>query len=439
MIVDQQLHPVQLACLQSQSPFRLFCAGRGSGKTLLGATDMILRLRPGREYGVMAPDYTMLNDVDLPELIRACERLHFGYTLHRGAMSLSCRQALIHLRSLDNPEKIRGHSWAGAWIDEGSIVRREAYDIVLGCMRSEGEQGWVLVTFTPKGKTHWTFEISKHPDVAFFHASSTKNPFLPPTYVAHLRSQYGSLFAQQEIDGQFIDFTGGLFRREWFRVLPEAPANVKLVTRYWDLAATPKTKTAEDPDWTCGVKLGFAEGVWYILDVIRFRASAMTVEQRVQQSAVLDSARVRIRMEEEAGASGKSLISVYARLLPGYDFKGHRPSGDKWVRAIPLAAAAEAGNVVIIAAPWNEAFLSEAEDFSPTCAHDDQVDAASGAMDDLRPCVGASQFAFLSTPTIYDQAVKELDDDIRKEYDSIFDPAERLAAAEILRKEGYNV
>jgi predicted phage terminase large subunit-like protein len=67
-------------------------------------------------------------------------------------------------------------------------------------------------------------------------------------------------------------------------------------------------------------------------------------------------------------------------------------TGKKEVRAAPFASQAEAGNVVLVAGPWNEAFLSEVEVF-PAGRHDDQVDAAAGAFDQLVR-VPKHQFAF---------------------------------------------
>jgi predicted phage terminase large subunit-like protein len=54
------------------------------------------------------------------------------------------------------------------------------------------------------------------------------------------------------------------------------------------------------------------------------------------------------------------------------------PTGKKIHRAEPLASKAEAGNVVLLRGPWNDAFRSEAADF-PNGKHDDQIDAAAGA------------------------------------------------------------
>ena len=94
-------------------------------------------------------------------------------------------------------------------------------------------------------------------------------------------------------------------------------------------------------------------------------------------------------MEQEPGASGKSVIAYYARrVLTGFRFSGAPPSGSKVERAAPLASAAEAGNVRLIEGSWIHEFLDEASAF-PLAAHDDQVDACSGAFGIINQRLGA--------------------------------------------------
>lgn len=173
---------------------------------------------------------------------------------------------------------------------------------------------------------------------------------------------------------------GTTFKREWFKIQDEAPAQLKLC-RFWDMAAT-KPKKGKDPDYTAGALLGRSdEGQWYLLDMVRFRESPMVNEQRVEQTARLDGRSIRIRMEQEGGASGKTLIDSYARgVLTGYSFKGV-PATRKEVRAVPLSAAAEAGNFILINGVWVQAFIDEAAAFPE--GHDDQIVAVSGAMAEL--------------------------------------------------------
>lgn len=172
---------------------------------------------------------------------------------------------------------------------------------------------------------------------------------------------------------------GRVFHREWFNVVQEAPlTNVKWC-RYWDMAAT-----QDGGDYTVGCRLGLTkEGRWVVSDIIRGQWSPQAIEKIVAQTAATDGISVPIRIEQEGGSSGKHIIDHYHRnVLVGYNFAGARPTGDKVVRANPVASAAEAGNVDIVVGRWNAEFLDELSLF-PMGAHDDIVDALSGAFNHL--------------------------------------------------------
>ena len=65
--------------------------------------------------------------------------------------------------------------------------------------------------------------------------------------------------------------------------------------------------------------------------------------------------------------------------------------GDKQQRADPFSCQVNAGNVYMVDAPWNEAFLEELKYF-PFSTYKDQVDASSGAFNMLtkpRIAIGA--------------------------------------------------
>ena len=177
---------------------------------------------------------------------------------------------------------------------------------------------------------------------------------------------------------------GGMFERGWFEIIPQAPADARRV-RYWDLAAT-KQQGGNDPDWTAGLRMSVKDGIYYIEDVRRTRDTPHKIELLIKQTAELDKDLVpapQIWMEQEGGSGGKNTIDHYARhVLPGYPFRGRPATGSKEANADPLSAAAEAGNVKLVKGPWNADFLSEIEVF-PLGSHDDQVDAASGALEKL--------------------------------------------------------
>jgi predicted phage terminase large subunit-like protein len=184
---------------------------------------------------------------------------------------------------------------------------------------------------------------------------------------------------------------GLLFKREWFPIIEAAPAAPVAEVRYWDLAATLPDE-GDDPDYTVGCKMQkLANGQFVISDLVRVRVNPQAVEQIIVQTAARDGRKCIVRMEQEPGASGKQVIDYYTRrVLPGYAFGGVRSTGKKDVRAMPLAAQAGAANVMLLQADWNSEFLNELVAF-PDVTHDDQVDAAAGALEAL---TGVASFLF---------------------------------------------
>ncbi len=60
--------------------------------------------------------------------------------------------------------------------------------------------------------------------------------FLPAHFIDTLKQSMTSEMYRQEVDGEFIDPSGALFKRQWFSVVDSAPLGLKW-SRYWDLLA----------------------------------------------------------------------------------------------------------------------------------------------------------------------------------------------------------
>ena len=230
---------------------------------------------------------------------------------------------------------------------------------------------WVKQRFLIEGlKEHRPFVPSTIDD----------NPYLDrEEYVISLQ-ELDPLTRSQLLSGDWDASTkGNKFRREWFPIVSTAPSECNWI-RYWDLAAT-EPKPGTDPDYTAGALVGELDGVFYIQDIRRTRSSPQGVEKLIQQTAETDGRNVSIYMEQEPGSSGVNTIDHYRRrVLKGWDFRGHKSTGSKEVRANPVSSAAEAGNVKLVQGDWIGDFLNEAEVFATVSAsHDDQVDAVSGA------------------------------------------------------------
>ena len=206
--------------------------------------------------------------------------------------------------------------------------------------------------------------------------------------LGEIRKVLGSRNFEAQYQGRPTPLEGGMFKRDWIRFGDPLPGDV-VRCRYWDKAAT-----HDDGDWTVGCLMSFLDGRYCIEDIVRLQGSPFEVQQAIRRTAERDGPEVRIRMEQEPGSSGVDVIDFYSRtVLQGYDFRPDKVTGDKQLRAGPMAAAMECGNLWMVRAPWNRDLVDELLEF-PLGAHDDQVDACSGAFRELSSNVATTNAYF---------------------------------------------
>lgn len=195
------------------------------------------------------------------------------------------------------------------------------------------------------------------------------------------RKSLGSRSFAALYQGRPVPAGGTLLQRHWFQQQPDWPRAGKAL-RYIDFAAT-SAEEGGDPDWTVAALVALHEGRWWILDIERWRDSPHGQKQRLIALRNRDGRNMPIRAEQEPGSSGKLFVyDLATTVYAGYDFRARRSTGSKLLRAGPMLAAAEAGNITLLddgSSDWVGPFLDEAESF-PFGSHDDQVDAVAGAM-----------------------------------------------------------
>ena len=421
------LHPAQAAFVRSNATYRGYVGGRGAGKSYVGAYDMIKRAKPSRLYMAAAPTYPLMRDATLRSFLSLAEELRYLKDFKRGDMTATLgNQAQVIFRSAEDPDRtMRGPNLSGVWLDEASVMDALAYEISIASLREGGEQGWLSSTFTPRGKLHFTYQVfgMGKADTALFQSRTQDNPFLPAGFEDIIRRQYTSSFARQELEGQFIDPVGALARREWFGIAPARPAGPSVrFCRAWDFAATAKTSA----DYLSGVLLAVNAGSVTVCDVVRVQVGPGAVESIVEQTAALDGTATAIVLEEEPGSAGKLFTSSLIKRLAGYNVRTARPTGDKVTRAMPFLAQAEAGNVKLYGAAWNQDYLDELLSF-PEGDHDDQVDATAHAYGALAhgmimPTVGTGEMDWLTGRAPIDDALataySDLNDTEKEQLDS---------------------
>jgi predicted phage terminase large subunit-like protein len=177
-----------------------------------------------------------------------------------------------------------------------------------------------------------------------------------------------------------ITASDGLFKREWFQVVGAIPAagGIRYV-RAWDLAATAE-RDGKDPCYTVGVLMAVdANGVFYVVDVARFRSEPLGVINAMVGIASQDRQKygsVQIAFEEEGGSGGKFAAGQIIRALAGFNIESVRPDNNKEARAKPFISQAQANNVKLVNGPWIGDYLNELVRF-PFGKFADQVDATS--------------------------------------------------------------
>ena len=175
-----------------------------------------------------------------------------------------------------------------------------------------------------------------------------------------------------------------LFKTERVRVVPEAPP-VRHCVRAWDLAAS-LPAAGRSPDYTVGLKLGVTQdNEFVILNVVRFQGSPAQVEARIQEVAHEDGTGVVVSIPQDPGQAGVAQIAMLSRGLAGFRIVASPEREAKLVRAMPAATQMDAGNLMMVAAPWNGPLMAELKAF-PHDAKDDQVDALSRAVNTLASC-----------------------------------------------------
>jgi len=222
--------------------------------------------------------------------------------------------------------------------------------------------------------------------VTFVSASLTDNKALmaaDPGYMASLLA-LPTVERERLLGGNWkIRPAAGLyFQRHWTQVVDAVPSDLRIV-RGWDLAGTPKIES-NDPDWTCGTKMGVTpDGRYFVLDHVYDRKGPMDVERLVKGTADQDGKDVAIDMPQDPGQSGKAQVATYSKLLTGYNCRFATVTGDKVTRFSGFSAQSEAGNVFVLRGKWNDRWFSELENFPPETGHDDDADSTAQAFNFL--------------------------------------------------------
>ena len=184
---------------------------------------------------------------------------------------------------------------------------------------------------------------------------------------------WASLFQQRPAPAE-----GVIFKRDWFNnYYDEVPKDLESIVQSWDMAF----KKSSDTSYVVGQVWGVVKARRYLLHQVRRQMGFSETVAAVRDLKAQYPSTRHIFVEDKA--NGPAVMDMLGREIPG--LIPVEPRGSKEARAAATTHYWEARNVFLPRpenAQWVPAFVEEHCSF-PSGAADDQVDAASQALDQL--------------------------------------------------------
>ena len=199
---------------------QLFLAGRGWGKTLTGAYDIIqyCLLNPNVICGVIAPTYGDLKRVCFAGesgLLGILDRELFdvsGYNKSANEITFYNGSKITGFPAIE-PDRLRGVQFHRIWCDELASWRyRETFDNLMMALRL-GQSPKCIITTTPR-PTELIKELAVRSDTKIIRGSTFDNVAnLAPSAIKMLKERYeGTRLGRQELYAEILeDIEGALF------------------------------------------------------------------------------------------------------------------------------------------------------------------------------------------------------------------------------------
>ena len=430
---------MQDAFIKSEARFVLLFSGRGGGKTAAATQKALKKVEEGKSGLVMNPDFENLRLSTWLEFKQWCpwntvvlsqrHRQNDAWTPTRPFALVFENGASIYFKGGRDADSNRGANVNWLWYDEGGRDRTGlAWKLATATVRvGDKPQAWCSTT--PKGKSHWLYEffIEKNiPDEArrLFREAGYSDKMLIETFQTSIIANkdnvdpgfYASILASypsgwlkaQEVDGEFANEGGQIGNAEWFakRMLDDVPETTDTKYRYWDLAATEKKQTGNDPDETVGTLVDrfyidekFAkehelavddekkDPQYLIDDQVCGHWEWDKLKRVIANTARRDGELVPIYIEQEPASGGKNQIAALREYIHSFpELSAHivegipaTKVGDRVIAANMWFGLAARGKIWMKIAEWNKETLKQIDGFT-LVTHDDRVTSITGAI-----------------------------------------------------------
>lgn len=441
--------------LNSKADIVVFGGGAGSGKSYLGAMDMLKYIHDPLFRGVVVRKLT-------PQIHGPGGIFETFISLHekivgKGKIKIKRKAGVLeypsgatitfrHCQHEDDKYSFQGWQISSALVDEAQQLSGEILTYIMSRLRTDADMrpnmrmtcnpdkncalreyvNWYLIEGTGLPDPdkcgvlrYFTMQDSvliwgdtpeevqekvpgsKPLSFTFISAVVYDNPVLmerQPDYVAWLeglkRTEKARLLYG---DWDAVEEASSYWKSEWCDKVAYPDGRAVKRVRSWDIAVALPSDVYPNPDWTAGVLMSKNKEKYYTVEhVNRFRDRFAGVEQRIIEQAKLDGPNVVITLPLDPGAQAQSYArSFQAKLAEmGYTVKLIKPKTDKVHRFGAFASISESGFVRVVESDWTDAYVSELESFTGEKKNkDDQVDATSDAFNYLRTSMDLPNFS----------------------------------------------
>lgn len=194
-------------------------AGFGAGKTFTVARKAIVLAvdNQGCDGIITEPNYPLLTQILIPEIITALEETGIKYTFNKSDMIFTLHlkePTRIICKSLENYDRLIGINASWVICDEFDTTKTEiaymAFIKLLGRLRVGNYRQFVICS-TPEGfRAMYKIFIEENDDSKrLIRAKTLDNIFLPDDYIDTLRAQYPENLLKAYLEGEFINLTTG--------------------------------------------------------------------------------------------------------------------------------------------------------------------------------------------------------------------------------------
>jgi len=347
----------------------LICAGRGWGKTKVGAESIreIVTGAPGSLIALIGPTSSDCRDVMIegPAGLLAAFPPEERPVYQPSKRRVNFRNgAVAFTYSAEEPERLRGPQHSGCWADEIAAYGenlKPVWDNLRFGLRI-GARPRIIATTTPR-PMRFLKELMQDVNTKVTRGSTFDNgAHLPESMLAELRRLYaGTTIGRQELEGVLLeDAEGALWKRARIDALrvSAAPELIRIV-----VAIDPSVTSGENSD-ECGIVaagLGI-DGHGYVL---ADRSAVLPPDQWAHRAVSVYDALGADRIIAETNNGGDLVEAVIRTVRNEISYEKVHASRGKVTRAEPIAALYEQGRVHHILGADLAALEEEMSNFVP--------------------------------------------------------------------------